>query len=181
MLEYIIGAIVGLLIVYIIFTLNKLIRANNKVKEAFSTMDVYLKKRWDLIPNLVNTTKAYAKYESETLEGIVKERSNYAKLSMTDKLSSNEEITSNLNKLFALAEDYPELKANENFLDLSKQLTAVEDEIAHSRKYYNASVREFNNRVEMIPSNIIAAIFGFKSKKMFEATAEEKENVKVEM
>ena len=144
-------------------------------------MDVYLKTRWDLIPNMVNTTKAYAKYESETLEGIVKERNNYAKLSMSDKLNSNEEISNNLNKLFALAEDYPELKASENFLDLSKQLTAVEDEIAHSRKYYNASVREYNNRIQMIPSNIFAAIFGFKTKNMFEATAEEKENVKVEM
>ena len=180
-MEYAIGIIVGLLVVFVVVTLNKIIRANNKVKEAFSTMDVYLKKRWDLIPNIVNTTKAYAKYESETLEGIVKERNNYAKLSMSDKLNSNEEISNNLNKLFALAEDYPELKASENFLDLSKQLTAVEDEIAHSRKYYNASVREYNNRIQMIPSNIIAAIFGFKTKNMFEATAEEKENVKVEM
>ena len=180
-MEYAIGIIVGLLVIFVVFTLNKIIKANNKVKEAFSTMDVYLKKRWDLIPNIVNTTKAYAKYESETLEGIVKERNNYAKLSMSDKLNSNEEISNNLNKLFALAEDYPELKASENFLDLSKQLTAVEDEIAHSRKYYNASVREYNNRIQMIPSNIVAAIFGFKTKNMFEATAEEKENVKVEM
>ena len=180
-MEYAMGIICGLLIVYIIVTVNKIIKANNKVKEAFSTMDVYLKKRWDLIPNLVNTTKAYAKYESETLEGIVKERTNYAKLSMKDKLSSNEEISSNLNKLLALAESYPELKANENFLDLSKQLTTVEDEIAHSRKYYNASVREFNNRIEMVPSNIVAKIFGYKSKNMFEATAEEKENIKIEM
>ncbi len=181
MIEYIIGIIVGLLVVYIVVTLNKIIKANNKVKEAFSTMDVYLKKRWDLIPNLVETTKGYAKYESETLEGIVRERNNYAKLSMNDKLNSNEEITTNLNKLFALAESYPDLKANENFLDLSKQLTTVEDEIAHARKYYNASVREFNNRIEMVPSNIVAAIFGYKSKKMFEATEEEKENIKVEM
>ena len=180
-MEYALGIIVGLLVIFVVVTLNKIIKANNKVKEAFSTMDVYLKKRWDLIPNIVNTTKAYAKYESETLEGIVKERNNYAKLSMSDKLNSNEEISNNLNKLFALAEDYPELKASENFLDLSKQLTAVEDEIAHSRKYYNASVREYNNRIQMIPSNIVAAIFGFKTKNMFEATAEEKENVKVEM
>lgn len=180
-MEYVIGIIVGLLVVYVIYTLNKIIKANNKVKEAFSTMDVYLKKRWDLIPNIVSTTKAYTKYESETLEGIVKERNNYAKLSMNDKLNSNEQISSNLNKLLALAESYPELKASENFLDLSTQLTAVEDEIAHSRKYYNASVREYNNRIEMIPSNIIAAIFGFKTKNMFEATTEEKENIKVEM
>lgn len=181
MTQYIIIGIVALLVIYVLLTLNKIIRANNKVKEAFATMDVYLKKRWDLIPNLIETTKGYAKYESETLEKIINARNNYANLSMNDKLNSNEEISANLSRLFALAESYPDLKANNNFLDLSKQLTKVEDEIAHSRKYFNACVREYNNKIQMVPSNIVALSFGYKAKNMFEATAEEKENVKVEL
>ena len=178
---YIIIGIIALVIIYVLLTLNKLIKLNNKVKEAFATMDVYLKKRWDLIPNLVEAVKGYAKHESETLENIIAARNNYAKLSTSEKLSSNEEISSSLTKLFALAESYPDLKANKNFLDLSKQLTAVEDEIAHSRKYYNGSVRQYNNQIEMIPSNIVALIFGFKSKAMFEASEEEKQSIKVDL
>ena len=164
---YIIIGIIALVIIYVLLTLNKLIKLNNKVKEAFATMDVYLKKRWDLIPNLVETVKGYAKHESETLES-------------SEKLSSNEEISSSLTKLFALAESYPDLKANKNFLDLSKQLTAVEDEIAHSRKYYNGSVRQYNNQIEMIPSNIVASMFGFKKFEYFKADEKEKETPKVE-
>lgn len=178
---YIIGGILLLLVLYALSTYNALVGLNNKVKEAFSTMDVYLKKRWDLIPNIVETVKGYAKHESETLENVIKLRNSaYDNMSDNEKIKTNEALTSGINKIMALAESYPDLKANENFRDLSNQLTKIEDDIANSRKYYNGVVRIFNNKTEMFPSNIFAKLFGFKSKEMFEAAASERENVKVE-
>lgn len=178
---YIIGGILLLLVLYSLSTYNNLVGLNNKVKEAFSTMDVYLKKRWDLIPNIVETVKGYAKHESETLENVIKLRNSaYDNMSDNEKIKTNEALSSGINKIMALAESYPELKANENFRDLSNQLTKIEDDIANSRKYYNGVVRIFNNKTEMFPSNIFAKLFGFKSKEMFEAAASERENVKVE-
>ena len=144
-------------------------------------MDTYLKKRWDLIPNLVETVKGYASHEKDALESIIKARSNYNEMSQNEKLSTNENISSEISKIMMLSEAYPDLKASSNFLDLSSNLTKVEDEIANSRKYYNAVVRLFNNKVEMFPSNLLAKIFGFKEKRMFEANASERENVKVEL
>ena len=170
---YIIIAIITVILIAFLVTYNSFVRLNNQVKEAFSTMDVYLKKRWDLIPNIV-----------ETVKGIVDLRNSiklYDNLSSEEKIKTNEEIASGLGKLMVLAESYPELKAADNFKNLSKELSKVEDEIANSRKYYNAVVKNFNNKVEMIPSNIIAKILGYKTKKMFEATSEEKENIKVEI
>ena len=144
-------------------------------------MDVYLKKRWDLIPNLVETVKGYASHEKDTLKEIVELRnSSYDNMSDDEKIKKNEQISNGITKIMALAEAYPELKANENFRDLSNQLTKVEEDIANSRKYYNGVVRMFNNKVEMFPSNIFANLFGFKSKAMFEASANERENVKVQ-
>lgn len=163
------------IIIYFIITFNKFIKLNNKVKEAFSTMDIYLKKRWDLIPNLVEVVKGYADYEKSTLEKIIELRKiSYDDLSSESKLLSNENLNENITKIMALAEAYPELKANENFKDLAKQLTKIEDEIANSRKYYNAIVRDFNNKVQMFPSSIIACISGYKTHKMFEANLDEK-------
>lgn len=171
-----------ILILYFILTSNKLIKLNNQMKEAFSTMDVYLKKRWDLIPNIVEVVKGYVKHEEKTLTEVTEIRkSNYSKMSVDEKLNTNEELSNKINKIMALIESYPDLKANENFKDLSKQLMKVEDEIAQSRKYYNATVRDFNNKVEMFPSNIVAKIFGYKKAKMFEIDATERENVKVEL
>jgi LemA protein len=158
------------------------VKLNNKVKEAFSTMDVYLKKRWDLIPNIVETVKGYAKHEKDTLKEVVELRnSTYDKMSDEEKIKTNEQLSSGINKIMALAEAYPDLKANENFKDLSKQLTKVEDDIANSRKYYNGVVRIYNTKVEMFPSNIFAGLFGYKSKAMFQANENERENVKVEL
>jgi LemA protein len=152
------------------------------VKEAFATMDVYLKKRWDLIPSLVEVVKGYQKHESSTLENVVKLRNlSYDKLSILDKINTNEQLTSDLSKLLAVAENYPDLKANQNFLELSTNLTRIEDEIANSRKYYNAVVRKLNTQIQMFPSNVVAKIFRFKLTKMFEIDASEKNNVKVEM
>ena len=182
MLIYIIIIVVAIIIVYALSQYNSFIKLDNKVKEAFSTMDIYLKKRWDLIPNIVDTVKGYAKHEKDTLESIIGIRSGaYDNMKLDEKIAKNEEINKGINKLMAIAEAYPDLKANENFKDLSKQLTKVEDEIAQSRKYYNATVRVFNNKVEMFPSNIFANIFGYKRRSMFAITDEEKNNIKVEL
>lgn len=179
---YIIIAIIVLIVIYALALYNSLVKLNNKVKEAFSTMDVYLKKRWDLIPNIVETVKGYAKHEKDTLKEVVELRNSiYDKMSDEEKIKTNEQLSSGINKIMALAEAYPDLKANENFKDLSKQLTKVEDDITNSRKYYNGVVRIYNNKVEMFPSNIFAGLFGYKSKAMFEASANERENVKVEL
>ena len=175
-------AIIVIIGIYIAATYNKFIKSRNTVDEAFSTMDVYLKKRWDLIPNIVETVKGYAKHEKDTLKEVVELRnSTYDKMSDEEKIKTNEQLSSGINKIMALAEAYPDLKANENFKDLSKQLTKVEDDITNSRKYYNGVVRIYNNKVEMFPSNIFAGLFGYKSKAMFEASANEIENVKVEL
>ena len=179
---YIIIAIIVLIVIYALALYNSFVKLNNKVKEAFSTMDVYLKKRWDLIPNIVEIVKGYAKHEKDTLKEVVELRnSTYDKMSDEEKIKTNEQLSSGINKIMALAEAYPDLKANENFKDLSKQLTKVEDDITNSRKYYNGVVRIYNNTVEMFPSNIFAGLFGYKSKAMFEASANERENVKVEL
>ncbi|MEG2322005.1 MAG: LemA family protein [Bacilli bacterium] len=181
-LIYTIIVIIILLLIYILLTHNAFIKLNNNVNEAFATMDVYLKKRWELIPNIVASVKGYAKHEKDTLNNIVQLRnSQYDNLSIKDKIKTNEQLTTGISKLMMLSENYPELKANENFLDLSTKLTKIEDDIANSRKYYNAVVKNLNNKVEMFPSNIIAKIFGYKTAKMFEAIAVEKENVKVEL
>ena len=179
---YIIIAIIFLIIIYAFVLYNSFVKINNKVKEAFSTMDVYLKKRWDLIPNIVETVKGYAKHEKDTLKEVVELRNSaYDKMSDEEKIKTNEQLSSGIGKIMALAEAYPDLKANENFKDLSNQLTKVEDEIANSRKYYNGVVRMYNNKVEMFPSNVFAGLFGYKSKLMFEASANERENIKVEL
>ncbi len=179
---YIIIAVIVLLIGYIFVNYNSFVKLNNQVKEAFSTMDIYLKKRWDLIPNIVETVKGYAKHEKSTLEEVVNLRNNsYDNMNDSAKIDVNNKISQGLERLMAIAEAYPELKANENFKDLSTQLTKVEDDIANARKYYNGAVRVYNNKVQMFPSNIVAKIFGYKSKEMFKANADERENVKVEL
>ena len=179
---YVVIGVVVLILIYVFVVFNGFIKLNNKVNEAFATMDVYLKKRWDLIPNLVETVKGYAKHEKDTLEEVVKLRSgDYDLLNNEEKIKTNEKVTKGISKIMALAESYPNLKANENFSNLGKELTKTEDEIAQSRKYYNAVVRVFNNKVQMFPSNIVAKIFGYKNKSMFEASNDERENVKVEL
>lgn len=177
--------IIGLLVVILIYvsiTYNGLIKSNNLVKEAFSTMDVYLKKRWDLIPNLVEVVKAYAKHEKETIEKITTLRKNtYESMSIDKKINVNEELTQDLSKIMIISENYPDLKSSQNFIELSHELTEIEDEIANSRKYYNGTVRIFNNKVQMFPSNLVARIFGFHCANMFEANTDEKNNVKVDV
>lgn len=170
------------IVIYFLFVYNGLTKLKNLVEEAFSTMDVYLKKRWDLIPNIVETVKGYAEHEKKTLEEVVVARGgNYESLNSRDKVDLNKKLSPNISRLMALAESYPELKASENFINLSKELSKVEEDIANARKYYNGTVRKMNDKVQMFPSNIVAKIMGFKVYPMFEIDAEARENIKVEI
>ncbi|MEG0074582.1 MAG: LemA family protein [Eubacterium sp.] len=178
----IIIAIVVILGLWLMGTYNGLIKLKNQVEESFSTMDVYLKKRYDLIPNLVETVKGYAKHESETFAQVTAARSNAMNATSIDEKLQNENILSGtLKSLFAVAEAYPDLKANTNFMDLQKQLQTIEEDIANARKYYNATVKNLNNKIEMFPSSIVAGMFHFTKKPFFEVSSdEERENVKVQ-
>lgn len=177
----IIGVIVLLIISFLVTNYNALIVLRNKVRDQFSQIDVQLKKRADLIPNLVETVKGYTKHEKGTLEDVVKARNTYmSATTVEEKGKADKEMTSALNKLFALAESYPELKANENFLDLQAQLKDIEDKISYARQFYNDSVLAYNNKCEVVPSNIVAGLFHFEKEKFFEASEEDRKNVKVE-
>jgi LemA protein len=178
----IIGGVLLIIIIWIIASYNGFVKLKNSIEEAFSTMDVYLKKRYDLIPNLVETVKGYAKHESETLEKVIQAR-NFAAgaKNVEEKLEGENMLAGTLKSLFAVAESYPDLKANTNFMDLQGQLKALEDEIASSRKYYNAVVKAYNTKREVFPSVIIAGLFKFEKKPLFEVKSEdERENVKVQ-
>lgn len=173
--------VIVVIVVAVIGMYNGFIKLKNNCEEAFATMDVYLKKRYDLIPNLVETVKGYAAHEKETLTKVIEAR-NMAQGAATveDKIAGENQLQGTLKSLFAIAENYPDLKANQNFLDLQNQLKKVEEDIANSRKYYNAVVKQFNVKCEAFPSNIIAGIFKFEKKAMFEVdSAEERQNVKV--
>ena len=174
--------IIIIILIWGIGAYNGFIKKKNRIEEAFATMDVYLKKRWDLVPNLVNTVKAYAAHESQTFEKITKLRTrNYDAMSQNEKIEANQALGASLGSIVATAEAYPELKANENFRDLMRQLNDLEEDIANSRKYYNGCVREMNTSVESFPSNIIANAFHFEKYKMYEVDdAAERENVVVD-
>ena len=178
----IIAVIVGVIVVWLIAAYNGFVRANNNCEEAFATMDVYMKKRYDLIPNLVETVKGYAAHESNTLQKVVEARNMAQSASTVEERAQAENILSGtLKSLFAISEAYPDLKANQNFMDLQSQLQRIEDEIANSRKYYNAVVKIFNNKCQMFPSNIIANVFHYTRKPMFEVeNSGERNNVHVD-
>jgi len=177
---YVVIGVILVIFIYVLIEYNSFARINYKVKEAFSTMDIYLKKRWDLVPNLVEIVKAYAKHESTTFEEVTKLRRNgYDNLSLRDKINANIKLYDEISKILMVSENYPELKANEGFLDLAQKLTKVEDEIANSRKYYNAVVKKLNTKIEMFPSNIIASIFKFKQADMFSIDENERKNISV--
>ncbi|AWW26001.1 LemA family protein [Acetobacterium carbinolicum] len=176
--------ILGLIVIiglWLILSRNSFVSIKNQVEEAFSTMDVYLKKRYDLIPNLVETVKGYATHESETFTKVTAARTAAMNsTSIDEKIANENALSGTLKSLFAVAEAYPQLQANTNFLDLQQQLKMLEDEIANSRKYYNAVVRTMNTKVESFPSNLVASMFGFKKQPFFEVgSAEERENVQV--
>ncbi|MBP5426921.1 MAG: LemA family protein [Clostridiales bacterium] len=168
-------------IIFVVSTYNELVRINNTVKEAFATMDVYLKKRWDLVPNLVNVVKGYAKHEKNTLEEVIKLRNTtYPNMSNNEKIEVNEQLSRGINKIIALCESYPDLKANENFKELSSQLSSIEDDIANSRRYYNGAVRLFNSKLEIFPNNILVKLWKFPPAAMFEISSDERNNVNID-
>ncbi len=175
-------AVIAVIVLWVIMTYNGFISLRNKVEESFSTMDVYLKKRYDLIPNLVETVKGYAKHESETLEKVIGARNKAAHaVTVDEKIAAEKQLAQSMIHLNAVAEQYPDLKANANFMSLQADLKSMEGEIANARKYYNALVRQFNTKCEKIPSNIIASLFHFERKPLFEVDApEERQNVKVQ-
>ena len=173
-------AVVVAIAMYVISTYNGLVVSRKKVRDQFSQIDVQLKRRFDLIPNLVETVKGYAKHESETLEKVIQARNNYASAKTdAEKVAAANEMSRGVMNIMALAESYPDLKANTNFIDLQNQLKEVEDKISYARQFYNDTVLMFNNKIEMFPSNLVASIFGFKMETFFEADEKERENVKV--
>ena len=177
---WIIIIIVVILLGILMTIYNGLITRRNRVKNAWSQIDVQLKRRFDLIPNLVETVKGYAKHEKETLEEVIKARNTYINASTTeDAIKSNNEVVGALSRLFALAESYPELKANENFKHLQEELSLVEDKIGYSRQFYNDTVMMYNNFKQVFPNNIISSIFNFKDEPFFQAEETERNNVKV--
>ena len=173
--------VVAVLVLYVIATYNKLVKARNKVRDQWAQIDVQLKRRYDLIPNIVETVKGYAKHEKEALEAVISARSKA--LSATtpeDEMKADGDVSRALSKLLALTESYPELKANENFLKLQDSLSETEDKIAYSRQFYNDNAKSYRNLVEMFPSNIVAKLFRFEAMPFFEASAAEKEAPKVQ-
>lgn len=177
----IILVVVLVAVVWLISAYNGFVKLRNKTEEAYSAMDVSLKKRYDLIPNFVETVKGYAKHESETLEKVIAARNSAMSASApADKIEKDNVLTGTLRSLFAISESYPDLKANANFMELQNQLSRIEEEIAGSRRYYNGVVNRFNTKIEMFPGNILAEIFNFERKPLYEVTDEgERENVKV--
>jgi len=159
---------------------NGLIRLRNRVDEAWSDIDVQLKRRYDLIPNLVNTVKGYATHEKELFEKVTQARTAAMGAGTTEgKAKAENMLSDTLKSLFAVAENYPDLKANQNFLELQRELTDTEDKIQASRRFYNGNVRDFNTKIEVFPNNIFAGILHFVKREFFEAEASEKENVEV--
>ncbi len=176
----IILVIVVLLVIYIFATKNSLVVLRNRVQNQLSQIDVQLKRRFDLIPNLVETVKGYAKHEKETLEEVVQARNTYLSAGTPEEqLKADSELTKAVSKLFALAESYPDLKANESFLSLQNELTETEEKISYARQFYNDSVLNLNNKIEMFPSSIVASMFHFTKEKYFEAEEAERKNIQV--
>ena len=176
----IIGAVVLILIIAISIY-NGLVTLKNKVEEAWADIETQLKRRYDLIHNIVETVKGYAKHEKSTFEEVTKARNMAMKAgSAEDKAVAENILSGTLKTLFALAENYPDLKANQNFLDLQQTLKDIEEHLQLSRRYYNATVRDFNTKIEVFPSNVFAGMFGFQKRAFFEVEkTEERENVKV--
>lgn len=171
---------VVLIALYAMTTYNSLVNLRNMVKDQWAQIDVLLKRRADLIPNLVETVKGYASHEKETLDAVITARNKAVSATNPhDEIQANGELTQALGRLFALTESYPDLKANTNFMDLQNNLKETEDKISFARQFYNDAVLKYKNKIEMFPSNIIASLFKFKPEEFFEANEAEKEVPKV--
>ena len=177
---WIIFGLVALIVVYFWSLYNAFVSLKINIEEAWSHIDVQLKRRADLIPNLVETVKGYAKHEKTVFTEVTKARSALmGAKSLDTKAAASDLLTSALGKLIAIAEAYPQLKANENFVQLQKELSDTEDKVAYSRQYYNSVVLDFNTKIRVFPNNMIAANIGFSAKEFFGATEEERKSVKV--
>jgi len=180
---WVVIVIVVVLLIIFLTIYNGLVRRRNQVKNSWAQIDVQLKRRYDLIPNLVETAKGYMKHERETLEAVTKARNIAQQLSSAgagERAKAEGELSSVLSRLLAVVENYPDLKANQNFLALQEELASTENKISFSRQYYNDSVLRYNNQTQMFPSNIVAGMFGFKASEFFEVTlAAEREAPKV--
>ncbi len=182
---WIVIAVVGALAFIVVGMYNSLIKLKNRVEEAWSDIDVQLKRRYDLIPNLISTVKGYAKHEEGTLTKVTEARNNAMKAQESGDAKAQAQaenmLSSTLKSIFALSENYPDLKANTNFLELQRELSDTENKIQAARRFYNGNVRDFNTKLEIFPTNVIGNMLGFKSRDYFEIEdKQEKENVKVE-
>jgi LemA protein len=173
-------AIIGVVILLIIGLYNSLISLRNKVKNSWAQIDVQLKKRFDLIPNLVDTVKGYAKHEKTVLKEITEARNMMQKANdIKGKAEAENQLSGALKTLFAVSENYPDLKASQNFMQLQEELSGMESKIAYARQFYNDMVMRFNTKIQKFPNNILANMFGFKENEFFETAGKERENVKV--
>ena len=167
---WIVLAILVLLLLYVIVSYNSLVRVRNRTDDAWSQIDVQLRRRYDLIPNLVNTVKGYAAHERQTFEAVTQARTQGMNAQgVAEQAQAENMITGALKSLFAVAEAYPELKANQNFLALQEELTGTEGRISYARQFYNDTVLKLNTKVQTLPTNILAGMFGFKTREYFEA------------
>ena len=181
-MAWIILAVVIVIIIAVIALYNSLVQAKIKVDNAWSQIDVQLQRRFDLIPNFVETVKGYVAHESETFEKIAKLRTSWANAeSVSEKASLDNELSNALKTIMAVSESYPDLKANQNFSELSEELRNTENKISFARQFYNDSVTIYNTKLEVFPSNMIAKMFNFKARDLFEAESDEaRKNVKVD-
>lgn len=169
--------IIAVVLIVILNMYNNLVKARNKVKQAESGIDVYLNQRFDLIPNLVECVKAYSEHEQSIFTEIADLRSRYMKESKNIK--SAEKLNNKMNQLIAVSENYPDLKANEQYLNLQKTLTKLENQLQAARRIYNLEVTEYNNKIDVVPSNLVANLFGFKHAQLFEIEEYKKENINI--
>ena len=170
------------IIILMIISYNELVTLKQRVKNSFSQIDVELQKRFDLIPNLVETVKGYAAHEAETLENVTKMRTAWSNAKdISEKAKIDSEISHAIRSIYAVSESYPDLKANENFINLQEQLKDVEEKIAYARQSYNDSVTKYNTKIQVFPSSLIASAFNFKKEKLFEVEDQNvRQNVKVD-
>ena len=168
--------IIAIIIISIIKRYNKMIKLQNKVKSSESGIDVYLNQRFDLIPNLVECVKGYTKHEKELLENIVEQRTSY---SQNKNLKSASELNNSINRIIAVSENYPELKASEQFLNLQNNLVKMESQLQAARRIYNIDVQKYNSTIQTVPNNIVAGMFGFKEKDFFQIEEYKKDNINI--
>ncbi len=178
---YVLIGIAVVVILWLVITYNRLVNLRARVKNAWAQIDVNLKRRFDLIPNLVSTVKGYAAHESETLEKVVESRNRFdSAATPTERMEASNELTAMLSRLMLLVEAYPDLKANQNFIQLQNELRETEDKIAFTRQFYNDTVMKLNAKLETFPTVLVAGMFGFRAEPYFEAEAEASQAPKVE-